>query len=601
MQVVSGRGAISSRLAPVVMIYWLAISIMALVIKLPTATDLIGADNDDIMRLVEVRDLLGGQGWFDMMQYRLGLADGTLMHWSRLVDLPIAATIKFLSLFMAMPLAEGVAATVWPLLVSLLLFLPLGLAGRRIGGVVTMHLALGIGAILVFTNIKFQPGALDHHNVQLALAMWVTAMLVDPQYRRSSYAVAGIAAALAIAVGAETVPFVAAACICVVLQWAWHGRSFAGAAKAFGLCLTLAISAAFFATVPPYRYAVVTCDNLSFGFYSLTAIGGAGLFILASLPLPDKRLLRFAMLGAAGVALLAAARAIAPECLGNPLANLDPLLVELWLNGVSEARSIVAEMRDTPELVGGFYAVGLFAILVCIARIACRSKVETHVVLLVLLLVSFAVAAIQVRGTIFSNLLSILPLSLLIADIRVCANADRNNPSLAAAYIVTVLASVPVVWGVAGILIKEGVGSVDLNILSTDNAGEEGECGGPQTWSALNALPVGVIASPSNSGAEIIRFTRHRALSAPYHRNQGGMLTELHIGLAQPAESKAFIDGAGVTALTFCKSDPQTERLIAMKPDGLYAALARGDIPPYLQPVATGPLDGFMIYRVVRD
>jgi len=147
MQVVSGRGAISSRLAPVVMIYWLAISIMALVIKLPTATDLIGADNDDIMRLVEVRDLLGGQGWFDMMQYRLGLADGTLMHWSRLVDLPIAATIKFLSLFMAMPLAEGVAATVWPLLVSLLLFVPLGLAGRRIGGVVTLHLVLGIGAI----------------------------------------------------------------------------------------------------------------------------------------------------------------------------------------------------------------------------------------------------------------------------------------------------------------------------------------------------------------------------------------------------------------------------------------------------------------------
>ena len=455
MQVVSGRGAISSRLAPVVMIYWLAVSIMALVIKLPTATDLIGADNDDIMRLVEVRDLLGGQGWFDMMQYRLGLADGTLMHWSRLVDLPIAATIKFFSLFMAMPLAEGVAATVWPLLVSLLLFVPLGLAGRRIGGVVTLHLALGIGAIFVFTNIKFQPGALDHHNVQLALAMWVTAMLVDPQYRRSSYAVAGIAAALAIAVGAETVPFVAAACICVVLQWAWHGRSFAGAAKAFGLCLTLAISAAFFATVPPYRYAVVTCDNLSFGFYSLTAIGGAGLFILASLPLPDKRLLRFGMLAVAGVALLAAARAIAPECLGNPLANLDPLLVELWLTGVSEARSIVAETRDTPELVGGCGELSgsQLAELVCIARIACRSKVETHVVLLVLLLVSFAVAAIQVRGTIFSNLLSILPLSLLIADIRVRANADRNNPGLAAAYIVTVLASVPVVWGVVGILV----------------------------------------------------------------------------------------------------------------------------------------------------
>src|SRR5262245_6324362 len=29
-------------------------------------------DNDSLLRLVQIRDLLGGQGWFDLHQYRMG-------------------------------------------------------------------------------------------------------------------------------------------------------------------------------------------------------------------------------------------------------------------------------------------------------------------------------------------------------------------------------------------------------------------------------------------------------------------------------------------------------------------------------------------------
>src|SRR5690606_33419820 len=45
-----------------------------------------GTDNDSVMRLVQVRDLIAGQGWLDLHQYRMGLEGGFLMHWSRLVD-----------------------------------------------------------------------------------------------------------------------------------------------------------------------------------------------------------------------------------------------------------------------------------------------------------------------------------------------------------------------------------------------------------------------------------------------------------------------------------------------------------------------------------
>src|ERR1700722_20823990 len=50
---------------------------------------------DDAMRLVEVRDLIGGQGWFDLFQYRLD-PPGTSMHWSRLIYAPLAAVILLL-------------------------------------------------------------------------------------------------------------------------------------------------------------------------------------------------------------------------------------------------------------------------------------------------------------------------------------------------------------------------------------------------------------------------------------------------------------------------------------------------------------------------
>src|SRR5690606_5484589 len=147
--------------------------------NIPLAPDYVGPDNDDVMRLVQVRDFLNGQGWFDLMQYRLGLEGGTLMHWSRLIDLPIAGLILFFGLFLSPQSAEALALTVWPLLLVGPSMAAMGLAGRRIGGQQGMHIAMALTALLVATGNRFLPGAIDHHNVQLVLIAILTAMLVD--------------------------------------------------------------------------------------------------------------------------------------------------------------------------------------------------------------------------------------------------------------------------------------------------------------------------------------------------------------------------------------------------------------------------------------
>ena len=78
-------------------------------------------DTDDAMRLVEVRDLLAGQGWYDLTQHRLDAPYGASMHWSRLIDAPIAGLILLLRPLLGVG-AETAAAYVWPLLMLAGLF-----------------------------------------------------------------------------------------------------------------------------------------------------------------------------------------------------------------------------------------------------------------------------------------------------------------------------------------------------------------------------------------------------------------------------------------------------------------------------------------------
>lgn len=577
-----------------------AIAFIAL-LNLPGAVDYVGADNDDVMRLVEVRDLLAGQSWFDLMQYRLGLSGGTLMHWSRLVDLPIALLIRLFSQMVPVQQAEALALLVWPLSLVVPLMAAMAVAARRIGNAVTEHIVMLLTMVFCITSNRFLPGAIDHHNVQMVLAAIMAAGLLDPARRWASHAVAGFAAAVAIAIGAETTPLVAVACAAVGLLWLMEGVVYAGAMRAFSLTLLLSLSALFFATVPPIRYGVVTCDSLSLGFYAIVGIGAAALFAASYLGAGFR--LRAAAIVATGALVLMTAMVIAPQCLQNPLNELDPLLKTLWLDGVIEAQSFYRQLQVDPEGFGGFYAVGFFGLCVCLFRILGRDRVRSHAILLALLGVSFLVGMVQVRGTTFSNLYAILPLGLLISDLRRHANDQPEHLGAGLLFALTAILSVPSVWALGGVFFVEGTAGVTARMKSLVGSSQMTQnatvvCDTPAAYATLASLPPTTVSAPSDMGPEILRFTRHRVLAGPYHRNQGGMLTELHIGLAEPDEAAAFLRGAGVGILAFCPDFLQSEKIARMKPDGLYAELLKGKVPAYLSPVPINGPSGLQIFTV---
>ena len=74
-------------------------------------------DPDDAARQVQVRDFIAGPPLHNPPPSSLGGQAGLLSHWSRLVDLPIAAIITLVSAFSTVATGELVARAVWPLIV----------------------------------------------------------------------------------------------------------------------------------------------------------------------------------------------------------------------------------------------------------------------------------------------------------------------------------------------------------------------------------------------------------------------------------------------------------------------------------------------------
>ncbi|RYD62212.1 MAG: AcrB/AcrD/AcrF family protein, partial [Sphingomonadales bacterium] len=90
------------------------------------------SDTDDNMRLMQVRGLLAGQDWYDLRQYRLSPPGGLDIHWSRLVDLPIAALILLFQPFTGTAMAERLAVGIAPLFPLAVTMLAMGAAVRRL-------------------------------------------------------------------------------------------------------------------------------------------------------------------------------------------------------------------------------------------------------------------------------------------------------------------------------------------------------------------------------------------------------------------------------------------------------------------------------------
>lgn len=178
------------------------------------------SDTDDAMRMVVVRDFLNGQNWYDTIQHRLNTPFGADIHWSRLVDLPLAALLFLAGLVLPAPAAMQAAGIIWPLL---LLFALLWISARttlELAGREALLPALVLPILSPAVLAEFMPGRADHHNVIVVLAMACLLTSVLALRRPLMAWLAGFFTATALAIAIEAMPAAIAAILAFGLAYA---------------------------------------------------------------------------------------------------------------------------------------------------------------------------------------------------------------------------------------------------------------------------------------------------------------------------------------------------------------------------------------------
>ena len=554
---------------------------------------------DDAMRAVEVRDFLAGQGWFDLMQHRLAPGHGVEMHWSRLADLPIAGLIIPFRTALGPDTAERVARLLEPILLLLGFMACQARIGRILLGERGPLAACLLAAGGAETVGVFIPGHIHHHGLQMlllaAMALAILEGLGDSRRRVGSFAVAGAIASLTLAINLQNLPFVVVAIAVPCITWILEGRAFQSALRAFAGSLVIGSAMAFLVQVPLERWTLGTCD--AFGAPHLLAIGlgAAGLLALAAI---SSRLATWAsrVVGIVGLGtvVVAALHTTYPACLGDPYSGIDPLLRSRWLADVGEAMPLAELMRR--DLAGTLpiaitLAVGLACIVVALAEATGLARVRWAVVA--------GFALVGMAGTLWEIRVaaSAEPFSALGAAWLLCRVFDPARPRrfLAAPLcVVCGLMTTQAGWVTA---MKFGLGPASRNAAGPRT--DAMACNMPSNYAGLGRLEEGTVLSTIDPGSQILAYTHHAVLAAPYHRNTYGNLASLRFFDAAPDEALAIARSTDARYVVLCLTSPEVVDDAHRRPDGVAGLVLNGNPPDWLGPTGAdvGPVRVYDLRR----
>ena len=549
--------------------------------------------SDDAMRLVQVRDLIGGQGWFDLFQHRLD-PPGASMHWSRVVDLPLAASILLLRPLLGTHGAETVTLFLYPLLLLAAALVLVAAIARQLSGAVAnaQTMAMVLAVLSAPALIHFRPGAIDHHSAQIVLLLAVVLLTSQIEQNAVKAALGGVAASLSLAIGIEMLPAIAAVGLAVFGLLVWRGAPVARQAGAFGAALAASSLLLAPALLPLPSLVSQVCDGFGGPVLLLLAGGGISLVIMAGIDRTHSALrLRLATGAASALALAGAFLSLYAGCLASPYGHLDPLVTSLWVDKVAESMSLATMLRLAPQKVLGFYG---FPVLT----------------------MGFAAAALMRSDPAgrFRWILGIMTLAALIGlgvwEMRVTAAASMvAAPMLAASLVILwpalapgrslillALAVSPASLAAIGLSTKPLIDMVFRPTMTTAEP-DASTCRTVSDVASMARLPKGRVMAPVDLGPMILAATDHAVFAAPYHRNNDGIVARFRLMLAPLPAARQILRDHRVDYVVTC-SGAIDEDFAKLAPDGLAARLARGETPDFLEPLDLDPGRKISVWRV---
>jgi hypothetical protein len=539
------------------------------------------ANPDNFLRLANVRDLLAGQSWFDLVQSRIGPMPGLLQHWSRLVDAPIAGLV-LLGDFIMQGGGETFAAWAWPVLCLFASNLAILHALRRLDPEVSLFPGVIIGSFALLSGGVFTPGSFDHHGIQVALCLSYASCLLPGPHPSAHAGAAALFAVIMLAIGMETLPYVVAGAAWLVYRLATEPDQSSRYARTFGLTLALSGGVLFVLLVPPGRYADGACDAFSLFHLVAAMAGGLSLMLVSGLvPNAPNKLMKAALAAFPGLLVLLLVAVFFRDCLQDPLASLDPRLKTFWLDSVIEAQGIGKLVQLDPSLLPGLFGLPLVAVFVCARAFQMEQFRPQHALYLVLNLTALAVTCWQMRGSTFGLPLAAVPLAAWVARLM------AREPAVPVRRVAAWVTSLSLSWSLAGTLgaqlFNDGKTITSMAALPK----ESGSCHSPENFTAIGELQPATILGTMSIGSDILLNTPHRAMAAPYHRNTTGNLALIDVMTGSAGEARAKLQALGISIIAVCEGGADETDFLNASPQGFLGQLTNGVQFDWLEPVET--------------
>jgi hypothetical protein len=574
-----------SILTPVLIAWALA----AIILSLTMADNIVTlrfADPDDAMRLLEVRDWLAGQSWWDVAQHRFNRGDFP-MHWSRLVDLPLAGVLA-LAAPLGQPAATRIAMVVVPLLSLLAAMALLAQITRRTAGAEVARYAVLLAPLSVPLVYQLRPMRIDHHGWQIVLALGAVALLLGRPTAKAG-ALAGLALAALLTISLEGMPIAASIAGVAALAWAWQP---ARCSFLLGMVWSLfgGAVALHLATRGP-GFFTPACDAIAPAW--LAMLGTAALGTTVATMVRSSWIGRVAALGVAGVVTAATLVALSPACLAGPFATLPSIVYKLWYVNVPEGRPVWEQDASSAAMTIGLPLVGLYGTWRAWRTARGEAKLR-WAMLLALVTASFGIAVMVNRAGATANALAIPGAAALLLALLQRA---RAMPTFAPRLFATVAALFIVSPGQAA-AIALMIANVRPSASDRTSPPHRPSCERVGDVRVIGRLPAGIVFAPIDIAPDIIVTTHHRSIAGGYHRAPQALATVLEAFTGSTQQAHRIIVSSGADYLAACPGLNETEIYRRDYPNGLWARLERGERFDWLQPIATGT--PALAWRVIR-
>ncbi|MFO1254706.1 MAG: hypothetical protein U1E37_03470 [Sphingomonadaceae bacterium] len=557
---------------------WLGVAVVLVVRNWAQIQAFQLADPDDALRLVQVRDLLGGQHWFDAHQYRIDPPAGVATHWSRLVDTPLALVILLLRPLVGQLSAELAAAVIVPLVTLLCAMLLSARIALKLFGERAAYATCLVWIMALAALAQLQPMRIDHHGWQIVAELAAINGLLSPSPRRGGRII-GVALAVGLSISLELLPFAVLFAAVLGLKWL-RDPAQRGWLVQMLAALALASIACFFAT----RGTAfdMHCDTVTPAYLTGFTLAALLVGLIARLERPSPGLLVVLLGGAAGLTG-ALYLAMSPACLAGPFAALDPLVRQVWYNNVLEGMPVWRQ--EAPNLVQ--MVLPPLAALIIAALAFARAGGARRAMLgdfALVLAGSLGIAVLVARFSGVAAAIATVPLGYAISEwLR-----RASEMKLAARLLALPLIMLVLLPGFAVGKLRDSLAPPPVDTQGAPPVLGRG-CSLPDSLPALRALPPATIFAPFEIGPTLLLQTRHSVIATGHHRAAAAMSDVIGAYLAAPGKAEAIVRRHGASYVIACSDLVEARNYQKFAPHGLMAGLLAGQTPGWLEPVALPP------------